>query len=125
MASTHRIDLVVFLILFPWKDGDAKEIDALQILASPTVLVQVMLLWEDPSNRSVRGRCLFTMPHPEVPKLEDVAGLFDCDLQIFATVEVRDIVREHSCQAISETMVGVSWDKGIVSPIRKSVVKTV
>lgn len=38
--------------------------------------LEVMLLWEDPSNGSVRGRCLFTMPHPEVPKLEDVDDIF-------------------------------------------------
>ena len=32
---------------------------------------EVLLLWEDPFNGAVRGRCLFTMPHPEVPKLEE------------------------------------------------------
>lgn len=38
--------------------------------------LEVLLLWEDPFNGAVRGRCLFTMPHPEVPKLEEVDEIF-------------------------------------------------
>mmetsp|Transcript_15542 Transcript_15542/g.36612 ORF Transcript_15542/g.36612 Transcript_15542/m.36612 type:complete len:400 (-) Transcript_15542:100-1299(-) len=39
--------------------------------------LEVLLLWSDPATRATRGRCLFTMPHPEVPALDEVDSIFD------------------------------------------------
>lgn len=38
--------------------------------------VEVLLLWEDPSG-NVRGHCLYTMAHPQLPTLEQVDEIFD------------------------------------------------
>lgn len=39
--------------------------------------LEVLLLWSDPETRATRGRCLFTMPHPEIPSLDEVDGIFE------------------------------------------------
>eukprot|EP00931_Biecheleriopsis_adriatica_P008773 TRINITY_DN109903_c0_g1_i1.p1 TRINITY_DN109903_c0_g1~~TRINITY_DN109903_c0_g1_i1.p1 ORF type:complete len:394 (-),score=85.70 TRINITY_DN109903_c0_g1_i1:96-1277(-) len=38
--------------------------------------LEVLLLWYDPDSRTTRGRCLYTMAHPELPSLEQVDGIF-------------------------------------------------
>ncbi|CAK9113888.1 unnamed protein product [Durusdinium trenchii] len=36
----------------------------------------VLLLWSDPLDGTVRGRCLYTVPHPKIPQLDEVDAIF-------------------------------------------------
>eukprot|EP00913_Durusdinium_trenchii_P010481 g9827.t1 len=38
--------------------------------------LEVLLLWSDPLDGTVRGRCLYTVPHPKIPQLDEVDAIF-------------------------------------------------